>query len=154
MTDFNAMWLLVGLLIGVTAGITGLAFMFAVGSWFRHRDEPRARSRACLRAWRELLPGWRPDRDQLNALDAESPQLVAAYRAIAEGWPADCARWDVLIAVLVYTRREALRLKVSELRTLAEQAPPVELVRHPADLAEQHPAELLVEQPAPDVITT
>lgn len=128
MTDFNAMWLLLGLLIGCTAGIAGMVTLLALGSIGRGRHERRQRNRACVKAWSRLLPGWRPDADQLAALDAEPRRVILAYRAIAEGWARDDARWDVLIAVLVYTRREALRVRVDEIKAIAADAPPVRMV--------------------------
>lgn len=148
MTDFNAMWLLVGLLVGCTAGIAGMIALLALGSAGRGKAKRRKTERRALAAWRglaNLLPGWRPTLDQLEALDNAPPPLLAAYRSIADGWTRDDARWDVLVGVLVHARREALRVRVDEIRQAAEQAPPVRIVReqHPAELVEQHPAEVL-----------
>lgn len=129
MTDFNAAWALIGLLVGCTAGIGGLAAMLALGSIGRASSVRRRRTRACVKAWSRLLPGWKPDADQLEALDAGPWQLQAAYGALAEGWDRADARWDVLIAVLVYTRREALRMRVDAIKAHAAEQPPVRMVR-------------------------
>lgn len=116
MTDFNAAWLLIGLLVGCAAGMGGIVSLLALGSIGRGRAARRVRTRSCVKAWSRLLPGWRPDADQLAALDAEPPRVINAYRTIAEGWDRNDGRWDVLLAVLVHTRREALRIRVAELR--------------------------------------
>ena len=132
MTDFNLMWLVIGGAAGIAAGMVAMIALFALGSAGRERAERRETEQRALAAWRgmaELLPAWRPTLDQLDALDAEPPRVIAAYRSIAEGWSDDDARWDVLVSVLVYARREALRVRVEALRSIAAAAPPVKMVR-------------------------
>ncbi|MEH0586242.1 hypothetical protein QA942_19980 [Streptomyces sp. B21-106] len=63
-----------------------------------------------LTAWRELaqqhMPGWRPTLQQLQRLDEGPHELGVALRSIARDWDRDDARWDVLMAVLEYYKRE------------------------------------------------
>lgn len=130
MTDFNLMWLAIGGAAGIAAGMVAMVALFALGSAGRGRTEQRATEQRALAAWRgmmPILPGWKPTLEQLDALDCEHPRVIAAYRSIAEGWASDDARWDVLVAVLVYTRREALRLRVEQLRAIAADGPRVKM---------------------------
>lgn len=128
MTDFNVMWLTIGGATGLATGVLAMVMLFALGSAGRGRRRRREIERRALAAWRgmmPLLPRWKPSAEQLDALDDEPPRVLAAYRSIAEGWASDDARWDVLVAVLVYTRREALRLRVEQLRAIAADGPRV-----------------------------
>jgi hypothetical protein len=63
-----------------------------------------------LAAWRNLarqhLPGWRPTAPQLQQLDEGPHELGVAIRSITRGWDRFDARWDVLLAVLEYYKRE------------------------------------------------
>lgn len=59
-------------------------------------------------AWRVLLPGWKPTAKMLSALDDGPPERTAALRAVSRGWSPYDARWDVLLALFEYERRQAL----------------------------------------------
>jgi hypothetical protein len=59
-----------------------------------------------IRAWRKLLPDWTPTLDMLRDLDTRPHEHIAAVRIVAKGWSANDARWDVLMALLEYERRE------------------------------------------------
>lgn len=63
-----------------------------------------------LSAWRQLvqhhLPDWRPTLQQLQRLDEGPHELTVALRSLARGWDKDDARWDVLMAVLEYCKRQ------------------------------------------------
>ncbi|WP_406444581.1 hypothetical protein OHB14_36805 [Streptomyces sp. NBC_01613] len=63
-----------------------------------------------LTAWRELtrhhMPDWRPTLPQLQRLDEGPHELGVALRSITRGWARSDARWDVLMAVLEYYKRE------------------------------------------------
>lgn len=70
-----------------------------------------------VKAWRELLPSWQPTLGQLQALDHGPPERMVALRAVARGWGPQDARWDVLMALLVYERRQALTEAAEKQRT-------------------------------------
>ncbi|MEW2498385.1 hypothetical protein AB0942_33360 [Streptomyces nodosus] len=59
--------------------------------------------------WRRLarlMPGWLPTLEGLQKLDEGPPELIGALRSISRGWNRDDARWDVLMAVLEFYRRQ------------------------------------------------
>lgn len=58
-----------------------------------------------VRAWRNLLPDWKPDLDQLQALDRMPIEHRQAVRVLAHGWGHNDGRWDVLLALLEWERR-------------------------------------------------
>jgi len=66
-----------------------------------------------IRAWRKLLPDWTPTLDMLRDLDIRPHEHIAAVRIVATGWEANDPRWDVLMALLEYERREAIKECVS-----------------------------------------
>jgi phage gp16-like protein len=62
-----------------------------------------------LEAWRNLarlMPGWRPTLQGLQRLDEGPNELLVALRAIARGWAHQDARWDVLMGVIEFYKRE------------------------------------------------
>ena len=68
--------------------------------------DARTPSVRAVRAWRRLLPDWTPTLDAHRDLDTRPHEHVAAVRIVAEGWSPEDARWDVLMALLEYERRE------------------------------------------------
>jgi hypothetical protein len=68
--------------------------------------EARARTVRAIRAWRNLLPDWTPTLDMVRELENMPREHRAAVTAISYGWPDDDARWDVLVALLEWERRE------------------------------------------------
>lgn len=62
-----------------------------------------------VRAWRRLLPDWTPSLDALRELDTRPHEHITAVRIVADGWPANDPRWDVLMALLEWERREEKR---------------------------------------------
>jgi hypothetical protein len=72
------------------------------------RNTPRAdRNMAAINAWRRLVGDWQPTLEQLQALERKPPEYREALRVISEGWSPDDARWDVLLALFEYNRRES-----------------------------------------------
>ncbi|MGA4942129.1 hypothetical protein [Streptomyces cinereoruber] len=67
-------------------------------------------------AWKALLPGWCPTVEELRKLDEGAPEFVAAVRAMTADWSPEDARWDVLMALLEYTRREHAHELAEEIR--------------------------------------
>lgn len=61
-----------------------------------------------VRAWRNLLPDWTPSLDELRALEDKPHEHRAAVRIVSHGWDNNDPRWDVLMALLEWERREAL----------------------------------------------
>lgn len=59
-----------------------------------------------VRAWRKLLPDWTPTLDMLRDLDTRPHEHIAAVRIVATGWEANDPRWDVLMALLEWERRD------------------------------------------------
>lgn len=59
-----------------------------------------------VRAWRELLDHWMPDQSDLEELDARPREHRQAVRALMYGIPYGDSRWDVLVALLEWERRE------------------------------------------------
>lgn len=59
-----------------------------------------------VRAWRALLPDWKPTLEQLQALDRMPMEHRQAVRVLAYDWSYDDPRWDVLVALLEWERRE------------------------------------------------
>jgi hypothetical protein len=62
-----------------------------------------------IRAWRELLPDWRPTLGELQRLDTGPDEYLVALRSVAREWSPNDARWDVLMALFEYERRKTLR---------------------------------------------
>lgn len=60
-----------------------------------------------VRAWRNLLPDWTPTLDELRKLESMPHEHRAAVAIVSHGWDANDARWDVLMALLEWERREA-----------------------------------------------
>jgi len=73
--------------------------------------EARTFTMRAIRAWRQLLPDWTPTLDALRELDTRPHEHVAAVRIVSEGWEATDARWDVLLALLEWERRDERRLQ-------------------------------------------
>lgn len=69
--------------------------------------EARTFTVRAIRAWRRLLPDWTPTLDDLKALETMPHEHRAAVRVIAEGWATNDPRWDVLMALLEWERRQA-----------------------------------------------
>lgn len=59
-----------------------------------------------IRAWRGLLPDWTPSLDQMAALEHQPHEYRLAISVLSEDWEAEDPRWDVLLALLEYERRE------------------------------------------------
>jgi hypothetical protein len=63
-----------------------------------------------VKAWRELarghMPDWQPTLQGLQRLDEGPGELLVALRSIARGWDRNDARWDVLMAVLEFYKRQ------------------------------------------------
>lgn len=63
-----------------------------------------------VKAWRELsqrhMPDWQPTLQKLRRLDEGSTELLRALRSVARGWSPSDARWDVLMAVVEYYKRQ------------------------------------------------
>jgi hypothetical protein len=63
-----------------------------------------------VKAWRELarghVPDWQPTLQGLQRLDEGPGELLVALRSIARGWDRNDARWDVLMAVLEFYKRQ------------------------------------------------
>lgn len=63
-----------------------------------------------VKAWRELtqrhIPDWQPTLQRLRRLDEGPGELLVALRAIARGWDQNDARWDVLMAVVEFYKRQ------------------------------------------------
>lgn len=77
--------------------------------------EARTFTVRAIRAWRDLLPDWTPSLDGMADLDTMPHEHVAAVRVVAEGWEASDPRWDVLMALLEWERRqERMKLKIRE----------------------------------------
>lgn len=74
-----------------------------------HLTQARDFTVRAIRAWRRLLPDWTPTLDMLRELDTRPHEHVSAVRVVAEGWDERDARWDVLLALLEWERRDALR---------------------------------------------
>lgn len=74
-------------------------------------------------AWRRLLPGWKPTLAQLNALDEKSPEFTAAIRAMTRDWTAHDARWDTLVAVVEYVRRDHAHELAEKIRSWHDRLP-------------------------------
>lgn len=72
-----------------------------------HLTEARTFWVRAVRAWRNLLPDWTPTLDALRELDTRPHEHVAAVRVVAEGWEPNDPRWDVLMALLEWERRQA-----------------------------------------------
>ena len=93
-----------------------------------HLTQARDFTMRAIRAWRHLLPDWTPTLDDLRELDTRPHEHVAAVRIVASGWGAEDARWDVLLALLEYERRQEKRKWVT---TLSGEAwgfdPPLDL---------------------------
>lgn len=68
-----------------------------------------------VRAWRRLLPDWTPSLDALRELDTRPHEHITAVRIVADGWPANDPRWDVLMALLEWERREERKQHVTVL---------------------------------------
>lgn len=60
-----------------------------------------------VRAWRNLLPDWTPSLDELRALEDKPHEHRAAVQIVSHGWDNNDPRWDVLMALLEWERREA-----------------------------------------------
>lgn len=60
-----------------------------------------------IRAWRDLLPDWTPTLDALRELETMPHEHRAAVAVVSEGWQANDPRWDVLMALLEWERRQA-----------------------------------------------
>lgn len=67
----------------------------------------RARWVRSIRTWRNLLPDWTPSLDEQVALESMPHEHRAAVAVVTEGWEANDPRWDVLMALLEWERREA-----------------------------------------------
>lgn len=61
------------------------------------------------RAWRELMPDWTPNLDDLRKLDDAPREYVAAVKIVAKDWSDDDPRWDVFMALLEWNRRDGDR---------------------------------------------
>ncbi len=61
-----------------------------------------------VRAWRNLLPDWTPTLDEQIALEGGTWEHRAAVAVLTDGWDANDPRWDVLMALLEWERREAV----------------------------------------------
>lgn len=72
-----------------------------------HWTEARTPTVRAVRAWRQLLPDWTPTLDALRSLENMPHEHRAAVAVITDGWSTDDARWDVLMALLEYERRDA-----------------------------------------------
>lgn len=59
------------------------------------------------RAWRQLLPDWTPTLDDLKALETMPHEHRAAVGVVSDGWDSNSPKWDVLMALLEWERREA-----------------------------------------------
>lgn len=71
-----------------------------------HLTTARDFTTRAVRAWRKLLPDWTPTLDMLRELDTRPHEHITAVRIVAEGWEANDPRWDVLMALLEYERRD------------------------------------------------
>lgn len=102
-----------------------------------HLTEARTPWVRAVRAWRNLLPDWTPTLDALRELDTRPHEHVAAVRIVADGWEPNDPRWDVLMALLEWERRNATaaeqqrveddldaRVRAWEEALLAEEAEP------------------------------
>lgn len=79
--------------------------------------------REAVAAWRgmdKLLPGWRPTLGALNALDDVPLPVLRLTRALSRDWHRDDARWDVLVALLEYTRRQHAHVLAERIRNSSE----------------------------------
>lgn len=68
-----------------------------------------------VRAWRQLLPDWTPTLDEQVSLETMPREHRAAVAVISEGWEANDPKWDVLMALLEWERRqERTRLDLAD----------------------------------------
>lgn len=72
-----------------------------------HLTEARTFWVRAVRAWRNLLPDWTPTLDALRELETMPHEHRAAVAVVSEGWQANDPRWDVLMALLEWERRQA-----------------------------------------------
>ncbi len=88
-----------------------------------HWTEARTPTVRAVRAWRQLLPDWTPSLDALRDLENMPHEHRAAVAVITDGWSVDDARWDVLMALLEYERRDASmrRMVADEMSALRQE---------------------------------
>lgn len=72
-----------------------------------HLTEARTFWVRAVRAWRNLLPDWTPTLDALRELETMPHEHRAAVAIVSEGWQSNDPRWDVLMALLEWERRQA-----------------------------------------------
>lgn len=75
------------------------------------------------RAWSDLLNHWMPDQSDLEELDARPREHRQAVRVLMYGIPYTDPRWDVLVALLEWERREERKRRdaADELTRLSEE---------------------------------
>lgn len=87
-----------------------------------HWTEARTPAVRAVRAWRQLLPDWAPDLDAMRTLENMPHEHRAAVAVLSDGWSTDDPRWDVLMALLEYERRDAsMRRQVADELTAFSQ---------------------------------
>jgi len=59
-----------------------------------------------VRAWRDLLPDWTPSLDEQVSLETMPHEHRAAIAIVSDGWGPNDPRWDVLMALLEWERRQ------------------------------------------------
>ncbi len=72
-----------------------------------HWTEARTPWVRAVRTWRQLLPDWTPSLDAQRDLENKPHEYRAAVAVLSDGWEAGDPRWDVLMALLEYERRDA-----------------------------------------------
>lgn len=79
-----------------------------------------------VKAWRELsqrhMPDWQPTLQKLRRLDEGPTELLRALRSVARGWSPSDARWDVLMAVVEYYKRQHAHELAEKQRARADQS--------------------------------
>lgn len=59
-----------------------------------------------VRAWRNLLPDWTPSLDEQMTLETMPHEHRAVVAVISDGWDPGDPRWDCLMALLEWERRQ------------------------------------------------
>lgn len=59
-----------------------------------------------VRAWRNLLPDWTPSLDEQMTLETMPHEHRAVVAVISDGWDPNDPRWDCLMALLEWERRQ------------------------------------------------
>lgn len=92
----------------------------------------------CVRAWRNLLPDWTPTLDDHKRLEMQPHEHRAAVAIVADGWGPNDPRWDVLMALLEWERREAAEKE--QTRQLFEDFRDRMEERYPGSMQDPDPA--------------